>query len=409
MYKPEPPLIARIWNAIAPDASATAAFDAPTLLQQAVDKTGLENTQDQQFLEGMTAFLSSANKSGGFHAFGRFYLKQLVIAMLVHRLKLAELLREHPDIQQQRLPQPLFVIGLPRSGTTLLFNLLAQDPAYRYLYNWEAFIGQVPPRGNYTFHTDPRRRQAVWMLRFQKYLLPGLDALHEFSAGGSEECTPVLMQGFATQALAGGYDVANYSAWLDTADHIPTYRHHKQVLQALQWQYPGEQWLLKSPDHLAAIDAIVSVYPDARFVHIHRDPAQSVASWASLNLLYRSLYYRSIDKNALGQQILDRLSADMRACMAARQRHPEARIIDVSYDALTADPLSVVADVYAQLGQPFSGSNQQHIQRYMAENPGGKHGAHHYLPEDFGLTGEQIHSEFREYISQFLAPRGPAG
>ncbi len=401
MHHSAQPLVSKIFNLVAPGPDLSD-LTVEALLSQARRRSGLNRFADEDFLKGLEVFVTSVSQSGGLHAFGTFYLRQLVIAMLVHRLKLTELLDTHPEILQERIKQPLFVLGLPRSGTTLLFNLLAQDPGHRFMFNWEAFIAQVPPSGNYTFDNDPRRKQAKWVLRLQKYLMPELDKLHEFTFSGSEECTPILMQSFATQALAGGFDVPAYSSWLDSADHAPTYRHHKRALQALQWKYPAERWLLKSPDHLAALDSLMEQYPDARFIHIHRDPIESVTSWASLNLVYRELYYPQIDTGKLGAQVLNRLANDMDRYMSLRAKVPIDQVYDVQYKALKEDPIKILEDVYRHFGFNLTSETRASIRDYLSENPEHKHGVHNYRPEDFGLTGEVIRQRFTAYIGSFL-------
>lgn len=349
-------------------------------------------------------FLDSVQQSAGFHAFGRFYLRQLIKAMLVHRLKLVDLLGAHPEILEQDISRPLFVLGLPRSGTTLLFNLLAQDPRHRYMPNWETFIGQVAPPGNYSCATDPRRKQAKWMLRLQKLLMPDLDKVHEFTPGGPEECTPILMQGFATQALAGNFDAPTYSSWLDEVDHDPTYRHHKTVLQALQWKYPGERWLLKSPDHLSALASLMKTYPDACCVHIHRDPAQSGSDWASLNQVYREVYYQEIDTDELGRQVLNRLAADLEAYTGHRDTVNPAQFHNIQYRALVADPIDIIRQIYDHFDFHFNAGVEERMRAYMADHPANKLGVHEYKPADFGLTENMIHQRCKHYIDPFSAP-----
>lgn len=402
MHQSPQTLVTKLWNLLTPGAD-DGKFAAQDLLNQAMKRSGLSDFGDDKFLEGMNVFLTSARETGGFHAFGNFYLRQLVVAMLVHRLRMVELLRTQPEILQEQISKPVFVLGLPRSGTTLLFNLLAQDPAHRFMFNWEAFISQVPPPGNYTLADDPRRKQAKWVLRMQNYLMPELEKIHEFTAAGSEECTPILMQSFATQALAGGFEVPAYSHWLNNADHAPTYRHHKRTLQALQWRYPAQRWLLKSPDHLSGLDALLKEYPDARFIHIHRDPSQSVSSWASLCLVYRELYYPQIDTRELGSQVMERLACDLDRYMELRAEAPAGQFFDIRYSAFTGDPVSVLEEAYAHFDFDFKDTTRQAVLAYLQDNPVNKHGVHSYKPEDFGLTGELIQDRFAPYISRFLS------
>ena len=209
------------------------------------------------------------------------------------------------------------------------------------------------------------------------------------------------MQGFATQAFAGGFNVPAFSEWLDDADHEPSYHHHARVLKTLQWKYPGSRWLLKSPDHLAAVDAIFKVYPDACIVHIHRDPVRSISSWASLNFVYRSVYYRKVDRFELGQQVLTRLSNDTERCLRERSVCPQERFLDVSYSELMQNPIDVIQGIYDHFEFELPQEVKQRMRDYLAANPMNKHGAHKYTPSEFGLDASTIHKRFANYIDTF--------
>lgn len=404
MHRSPQPFPIALWNFFARRGAGSEPILAEEVIAAARKSTKLDDFGDDAFMPGLEAFLDSVAKTDGLHAFGRFYLWQLIKAMLVHRLKLTAFLAEHPDALQAEIRRPIFILGLPRSGTTLLFNLLAQDSSNRYMPNWESFIGQVPPQGNYTHATDPRRRGAKWMLRVSSLLMPELDQVHEFTPHGPEECTPILMQGFTTQAMAGNFDVPDYSLWLDEADRLPTYRHHRKVLQTLQWKYPAERWLLKSPDHIGALDALLAVYPDACCVHIHRDPAQSVSSWASLNKVYREVYYPELNLAELGEQVLSRLAADMAAYTAARETATTGSFFDVQYKELLKDPMATVVRIHEAFDMPLAEETRKKLQDWYTSNPQHKHGVHSYRPEDFGLTPEDIHERFSEYIEKFSVP-----
>lgn len=395
------PFFIRLWNSFASSRPSKEPLLRSELMEAAKQRAGLADYGELDFVEGLDLFIAALETGADFHAFGRFQLRQLLIAMLVHRLRLVALTQKHPEILKEHVRRPLFVLGMPRTGTTLLFNLLAKDPKHRFLHNWEAFIGQVPPPGKYSFERDPRRRQARWMLRVQKHLMPGLDAIHEFSPGGPEECTPILMQSFATQAFAGGWDVPAYSDWLDRADHDGTYRHHHRVVQALQWKYPATRWVFKSPDHLASVDTLLKRYPDACLIHIHRDPAQAVSSWASLNQVYRRVYYEQVDRQELGQQVLRRLAADAERCTYQRERIESGRVLDLAYPDLVDRPIETIRSVYECFGLDLSPEAVSLMQSHLKESPKGKHGAHRYGPEDFGLSTEEIRKRFGRYLDRF--------
>lgn len=396
------PNFVKLWNLFSlSHAHDSNPFSVDSLMEAAIKRSGVSDYGCMDFHEGLKAFVASLNQNKGYHSFGRFYIRQMIIAMLVHRLRHEQLLKQHPEIHHENIARPLFILGLPRSGTTLLFNLLALDPRHRFMSNWEAFIAQVPPKGRYTYENDPRRKQARWMLRFQKYLMPDIDTLHFFAAEKPEECTPILMQSFATQAFAGSFNVPDFSSWLDHADHGSTYRHHKKVLQALQWKYPGERWLLKSPDHLSAIDVILKSYPDACFVHIHRDPVKSVSSWASLNLVYRGVCYPYIDTSELGQQVLTRLANDVNRYIEQRPESSNKQFYDLAYNQFLEDPIDSIGRIYEKFGFVLTKETVDNMNKFLSKNPQNKHGVHHYKAEDFGLTKQTICQRFEEYIDTF--------
>ena len=239
---------------------------------------------------------------------------------------------------------------------------------------------------------------------FQNYLAPQLRDKHQFYLDGPEECTPLLMQDFATQALAGLFNVPSYSKWLDTASHNATYRHHKKLLQTLQWKYPADRWLLKSPDHIAAIDTILDYYPDACVIHMHRDPVKSVASWASLNATFRGIYMESVNRGELGLQVLNRLSNDVANYLSKRQRCDESRFLDLRYRELTENPFATVRRIYGKFGLVMSSEANARIQAFLARDRKKKR-SHHYNPHEFGLTPQLVQSKFEKYIESFKIDR----
>ena len=397
-------LIVRAWNncsRILPSATMQDELSFDALLHGAKKQTRLSDFGDETFFNPLKKLISSINQNSDFHPFGSFYINKFLTGLLAHRLKLVDYSISHPAILNEKITRPIIILGLPRTGTSLLFNLLAQDPTHRFIANWEASVSQVPPNGDYFFQSDPRRKSGKYLLKFQKYLMPDIDKLHAFLLDGPEECTPILLQSFTTQAFAGMFNVPSYSSWLDQADHEPTYLHHKRVLQALQWKYPAERWLLKSPDHIASINAILKVYPDACIVHTHRDPTKSVASWASLALHFRSIYYRHVDTKELGQQVLKQLAQDVERFIVEEKHHDSKFFYNITYENLVKNPINAVQGIYEYFNLPLSKQTEKQMHVFM--DKGSKHhpGAHKYSPEDFGLTARGIRSQFENYLDIF--------
>lgn len=408
MHAGKPPYrspLVKAWNALASVTRRPVTLDAGALLAAAQRKLPDAPPPAAATVEALGVLLEAINSGGALHPFGRYYLEQLFGGLLLNRMRLAKFWTENPDTLTGDVRQPVIVLGLPRCGTSFLFNLLAQDPEHRYLTNWETTVSQIPPEpAPATLLQDPRRRIGKLLMAFQRHLAPGLEAIHEFYLDGPEECTPLLMQGFDTQALAGMFDAPAYSRWLDHADHRATYQHHRRILQTLQRCYPAPRWLLKSPDHLAGLEALLEAYPDACLIQLHRDPVQAVSSWASLNAAFRGIWSEQIDAAGLGAQVLERLATDMDASIEARRRLPAERFLDIQYRDLIADPLGQVERIHAHFGLAFPQSTQARVERFLHGDRDKKR-SHAYAPEHFGLTAEGIRERFAHYIAHYgVAP-----
>ncbi|MEZ0175032.1 MAG: sulfotransferase [Candidatus Reddybacter sp.] len=394
------------WNFTArvlPRGTRLPSLELSHLLSAAVKAGRAEDFGSDDFREPLQQLLASLEEGDNLHPFGRFYIKQMLVGLLVNRLKLVELWKHQPQVLNERITAPLIILGLPRTGTSFLFELLAQDPAHRYLTNWEATVAQVAPEGNYSWEKDPRRKLGRRLMRFQNYLAPQMREIHSFHLDGPEECTPLLMQGFSTLAIASMFNVPQYSEWLNTASHTETYRHFKKILKTLQWKYPGERWLLKSPSHIEAVDSLLGVFPDARLVQIHRDPVKAVASFASLSATFRGICSSKVDMEELGQQALSRLSRDFSTYLRVRKNCDSSRFFDLMYRDLITDPTASVDRVYQHFGMKLSKEAGQQMRQYLGRKREG--GGHNYSPEDFGLSAAQIRDQFGDYIEAFGIPR----
>lgn len=404
MHSPYQSLLVKAWNTAASLSPVRGGqeYQLDRLLHSAAKTAKGAHFDDDGYREPLSELLNALNTDGDLHAFGRFYIKQMLVGLLANRAKLTALWERQSEILDGEIAEPLIILGLPRTGTSFLFDLLAEDPSHRYLTNWEATVGQVPPPGNYSWANDPRRKLGRHLLRFQNYLIPQMKEIHTFHLDGPEECTSLLMQGFSTLAIAAMFNVPAYAQWLNTADHEPTYRHFKKILQTLQWKYPGERWLLKSPSHIDAVDSILKVFPDARFVQTHRDPVKAVASFASLCAAFRGLCSTSVDMHEVGEQALDRLATDFDSYLEVRKACDDSNFVDLQYQDLVAKPLAAVGSIYEHFTMPFSPVAQANMVAYLDKEREG--GGHQYRPEDFGLSAEGIRDRFQSYIDRFNIP-----
>ncbi len=396
--------IVRLWNGVARLATdAAPELSLSAMLETVRKRTGATFPAAAPHLQALDRLIASVNETGRLHPFGALYVRTLFTDLLSARANLTKFWQNNPAVLNERIGRPLVVLGLPRSGTTFMFNLLAQDPAHRFLANWETSVSQIPPRKIGAILRDPRRRKGRFLMRMQNAVAPRLKEVHEFRLDGPEECTQLLMQSFATQALAGFFDAPAYSDWLDTADHGETYAHHKRILQTLQWTYPGERWLLKSPDHLAGVGAMARAYPDACYIHMHRDPSVSVVSWASLNSVFRAIGSHEPDATRLGDQALRRLARDMDAYMGQRAAIGEEPFSDVGYREFLAEPMATVRRLYDRFGLSLSDEAARRMNRFLDRDRQARNGqrSHRYTPEEFGLTAHDIRRRFAGYARYF--------
>ncbi|MEZ0123290.1 MAG: sulfotransferase [Candidatus Reddybacter sp.] len=394
--------LVKVWNftaGVVPAQFMSPRLSVEALVGAAVKKTKLDDFGEDSFRKSLQQLVIALEADQTLHPFGRFFLSQMLTGLLINRLKLIDLWKREPGILEQPLVTPLLILGLPRTGTSFLFELLAADPGHRYLTNWEATVAQVPPAGDYAWADDPRRKLGRFLMRFQDYLAPQMREIHTFHLDGPEECTSLLMQSFSTLAIAAMFNVPSYSQWLTTADHEPTYVHFKRILQTLQWKYPGERWLLKSPSHIDGVDSILNVFPDARFVQTHRDPVKAVASFASLCAAFRGLCSKSVDMAEVGEQALDRLATDFERYLAVRKQCDESSFVDLHYRDLIDQPLVTVREIYERFDLPFSPNAQVNMEAYLNKEREG--GGHQYKPEDFGLSAKGIRDRFQAYIDTF--------
>jgi len=374
------------------------AFDAQALLAEARAETGLSDFGAGEFREPL-GVLCETYARAPFDERGRRRSRRRLLGLLATRLRVEAALRRHPEIWQRELRRPMVLTGIPRSGTSALFNLLAVDPAARALRLWETQAPD-PPEGLAPGAVDPRH--LAMQQRYEQALQrnPEFTKIHFASADTPEECP--LLQAVTLHGVHHGLEVLlePYATWFLGQDLLPMYRSYRTLLQMLDWQRPGERWLLKSPAHLWAIDAVLAVFPDAAIVFSHRDPVPCIASICSLldALVAGSLTW---PKHALGPRALDFYATSLERGLAARDRHDPSRFLDVWHDELVDDPLAVVRRIHARFGLPLPAAAQAAMRAHVDENPKGRHGAHVYSLEEWGLSAEAVRARFRPYCERF--------
>lgn len=405
--EPHRPFPVRVMNFVGRAANSVGLqpikLDAERMMQKAIQKAGSSDFGDDDFREGLERFLQSAECEGRLTLLGRIMVAGYTTDNLVNRLRLVDWRKKHPEIEREEIIRPLFIVGLPRTGTTILHSVLEQDPANRSPLAWE-IQHPVPPATPETFHTDPRIATMQKTLEQLFELVPGFDAMHPMSATQPEECVAVFTQCFRSMQLEVQFNVPSYQAWVDDADMHSTYEYHKRFLQHVQsGGVRGERWVLKSPAHLNKLDALLDVYPDARIVHTHRDPIKVCASAASLTAMLRSAGTDHLDLHEIGRQQLDMWAKLVNEALEQRKRFADRsdQFFDVKLRETVADPIEVVRRMYAHFGFELSDEVDAKMRHFMASNPRDKHGSHTYTAEDFGIDPVRDREPFEAYIEHF--------
>ncbi len=374
-------------------------LDAETLIAAAADQTGLECFGDTGWREGLERLVVSFNREAGLTVLGEQILGTRIGMLLANRLRVLDVLDAHPEIDDEVVEGPIFIIGLPRTGTTALSNLVAADPQIRSIRLWES-SDPVPPPEKATEATDPRIDAARSGLDAMYETFPRMRSLHFQTATGPAECQDLLGMEFRTEHFGGMARVPSYSSWVLDCDMSPAYAFHKRVLQLLQWHCPPNLWHLKTPVHMLALDDLRAVYPGARFLWTHRDPAAVLGSVCSLISYTRSWASDRNDAVELGHQQLALWAEAIRRAMEFRHRIGEEWFADVEFDALQSDPVTAVDAAYDRLGVTL-GAGRPQVEAWASAHPPKEHGAHEFALDQFGLDAAAVRDRFAAYLEEF--------
>jgi hypothetical protein len=347
----------------------------------------------------MEVLLSALDREARLHPLGRIAARGQVVTLLANRMRMQDWWTRHPEILEQPVAAPWFVVGLPRSGTTFLQQLLAADPHHRTLHFWEA-TAPAPPPDPATVATDPRRARARRAQRVLDYLAPDANRIHPVGPDAPTECVSLLAHSFASLEFGAINHVPSHVAWCLGADWQPHYEYFRRQLQLLQWRWPGTRWNLKSPAHLLALDALHAVFRDARVVWIHRDPVAAVTSHCSLVAVLHSVGSDDVDPVAIGREWSHVWEVAIARALQARALLGDT-VWDVPYGDLIADPLGTVERLYRWAGADLTPAARAGFEAYVRAHPPGATGTHRYQPSDFGLAPTALRGRFDTYVDTF--------
>lgn len=387
------------WCNIAANVEIPARFTGAIeeLHQQAVTAAGLEDFGDTSYREALQILLESYDTSANLSELGRYQAWFTLLNCLRGRLlAIAGISAGH---LQPSIAKPLFIVGLPRTGTTVLHRLLASQPNHQALEHW---LGSFPqPR--------PPRRQWAGHEHFQEVsralaqldeMHPEFKKIHEMSAGAADECRLLLMQSFVNVSFQSSACINEYEQWLYEADLRPAYALYRDSLRLIGSREPQRRWILKDPSHLWAMDVLLETFPDAMVIQIHRDPVQLISSVSSLVLSARRMLDPEVNPEVVARRELRQWKKVWDKTLAVRKQHPQ-RFIDVYFSDFMQDPVAVVGEIYRQLGESLDAREDRRMRRWMREHPLGKHGGHSYSAQEFGLSERDIRAAFAQYCEFF--------
>lgn len=377
-------------------AQRTSVGEVDELHESATRTVGLSDFGDDDYREGLRVLLDSYRDEAGLTPTGskmfRYFLKGALIARLLSEAGW----QNNPRYADVSVTRPVFVTGLPRTGTTALHRLLAADPGHQGLEMWLTEFPQPrPPRD--TWADNPVFAQIDAGLSQHHVENPEFMGLHYMSAGEVEECWQLLRQSLMSISYESLAHIPSYSAWLAEQDWTPAYARHRRNLQLIGANDPDKRWVLKNPSHLFALDALMEVYPDAIVVQTHRAPETIIASMCSLAEHATQDYSTVFTRERIGATQLDLWSRGLREFSAARAKYDPAQFVDIDFAELRSDPFGAVQQVYDAIGADFTHDARAAMVALDEDSKSGdRRPQHKYSLADYGLTAEQVAEAFAQ-------------
>jgi hypothetical protein len=374
---------------------------AEELMARARRRTGLVDFGCTSFEEPLSNFLRACREEADLSLFGRWATRWDAVRFLSNLLRLRAEESQVPGILDQRIERPIFIAGLPRSGTTFLHSLLAQDRTNLVPLVWQLI--HPYPLGAPGAGPDLRPQRVARQLRMFGMIAPQFRRMHPIDARSPQECSEITAHVFASLRFDTTYRIPRYRRWLDETGHLEAYRFHKRFLQHLQHQTPGAgNWVLKCPDHIFALSALRAVYPDARVVFVHRDPLAVLPSVARLTEVLRRPFTRHLDKLEIGRQDSDRwLAATELMIAAADDQRFEVPILHIHHLNLVSDPLGTVVALYRHFGRELDPGTAADIGRLVEAKPNGGYGVRRSRLEEYGLDPALERARYARYMQRF--------
>lgn len=380
--------------------------DREVLVAEARTQAGLDDFGDTWFFANIDALIPSLNEEAQLSAAGVAVARGMIVNGLVNRLRHVDLIKRHPEILDEQVEVAAVVVGLPRTGSTMLHRMLASAPGMTGVrwfeaQNYSPFPGEE--RGN----PEGRRQAAQGLLDYMVANIPDLMSIHPMSLDQPDEELIILGQLYSSTMIEGTYHVPAFAHWLTDHDRTQSYRDLKQILQSLQWQDPsrkGAKWVLKTPGHLMALDSVIEVFPEARIVMTHRDPVATVPSYCSMEYSLYRMVSDTIDRESVARFWVPRLAQLLDGFMDVRASSGGHNFVDVRYPDLLSDPIGQGARVLSAAGVNVTPEVRAGMEQWVEHNKREDRAPHKYSLEDFGLNKDEVGKVFALYRDKFIAP-----
>ncbi|NTY58216.1 sulfotransferase family protein [Mycolicibacterium sphagni] len=374
------------------------------VLKLAQQRTGQTDIDSDSWRPGLEALLDEINTSTSFTQHGRDRIIGDAVNALARRLQVHNYIQGHPEVLDTLIERPIFTLGMPRTGTTVISYLLDQDPARRSLLHWEC-VHPIPPATTSTLRSDPRclalleeQKQMLTFVKKAKMPLP-----HWEDADGPTECMFIHNQDFKGLSWDSYLSSSRYAEWLiNEADMTSTYQYQKRYLQVLQSHAPGA-WNLKMPSHSVHIDALLAVFPDARLIWAHRDPYKATGSLCNLWKLPKSMVMKPdvMDLEAMGRNAMRQMQAHVERPLRARERIGDDRFFHMYYHDMMTAPMDVMRRIYDWAGDELKPDTEARMQKWLAEHPQDRFAPNAYSLDQYGLSVQALQPIFAEYLATF--------
>jgi Sulfotransferase family len=386
-------------------------FQSETLCEEARRRTRLANFGDPPIDPALSILVNSLELEAGLHPLGRFLMRAHLRELLETRLRLVQAWSEETGaLENAQIQRPVFITGMPRSGSTFLHELLAEDAENRVPRVWEVMF-PIPGRNRARSKADPRVHKAEAFLWFFRRLAPRANSVYPIRAWTPHECVAIHSYTLLSEEFAMICRIPAYEAFLREANFVPAYAWQKRFLQYLQLSCPTRQWILKSPDHVHSLEHLLKVFPDAVVIQTHRNPLDVLRSSIKVTQMLEGVFAPADDHTQIRTREVRSLAEHMESITSFREAHPDLdeRFVDVKYHELVSDPLTVVRQIYQRLDKQLTERAIDRMQLFASKRSLYKGQRHGSVPPDFALDGALDQRRLEAYCSQFGIPCPQAG